>query len=170
MDRTVKLNSVEGEHTLGNRSGPGATADGRCRRTGPRRRATVAGYELVRMLGRGGMGVVWLAVERRFDRMVALKVHGSAANEAEVAQLWSEAHLAAKIGDSGIVRVHDVGYTLEGHPYYAMDFVEGTDLAALIADQAITSQRAVSIAADIAKAAGAAHAHGVVHRDLKLGT
>ncbi len=127
----------------------------------------VAGYELTRILGRGGMGVVWQATEQRFDRTVALKVHGSSASDEEVAQLWSEAHLAAKIQDPGIVRVHDVGFTLEGRPYYAMDLVEGTDLAALVADGSLTPPRALGIAADIARAAGAAHANGIIHRDLK---
>lgn len=127
----------------------------------------VAGYELTRVLGRGGMGVVWQATEQRFDRVVALKVHGSRASDEEVAQLWSEAHLAAKIQDPGIVRVHDVGFTLEGRPYYAMDLVVGTDLAALVADHSLTPPRALGIAADIARAAGAAHANGIIHRDLK---
>ena len=127
----------------------------------------VAGYELVRILGRGGMGVVWEAIEQRFDRTVALKVHGSRASDEEVAQLWSEAHLAAKIADPGVVRVHDVGFTLQGRPYYAMDLVEGTDLAALVTDGSLTPPRALAIAADIARAAGAAHANGIIHRDLK---
>jgi serine/threonine protein kinase len=127
----------------------------------------VAGYELLHVIGRGGMGIVWQAHEQRFDRQVALKVHASAASSEEVAQIWSEAHLAAKIGDPGIVRVHDVGYTLEGHPYYAMELVEGTELSARIAEGPMAPQRALVIAADIARAAGAAHAHGIVHRDLK---
>jgi serine/threonine protein kinase len=127
----------------------------------------VAGYHLLHVIGRGGMGVVWQAHEQRFDRQVALKVHGSSASSEEVAQLWSEAYLAAKIGDPGIVRVHDVGFTLEGLPYYSMELVDGTDLSARIAEGPLPPQRALTIAADIARAAGAAHAHGIVHRDLK---
>ena len=50
---------------------------------------TIEGYELRHIIGRGGMGVVWQARELRFDRTVALKVHGSDANDVEVAQLWS---------------------------------------------------------------------------------
>lgn len=126
----------------------------------------VAGYDLVRVLGRGGMGVVWEAVEHRFDRRVALKVH-SIEHLSDGDDLWSEAFVAAKIGDPGIVRVLDVGRTLGGHPYYAMELVEGTDLAAVIADGKVPPRKAVAIAADVARAASAAHEHGVIHRDLK---
>jgi len=133
----------------------------------------VAGYDLVRALGRGGMGVVWEAVEHRFDRRVAVKVHASAqhASTAEGEQqkedLWAEAFVAARIGDPGIVRVLDVGFTLDEHPYYAMELVQGTDLAGVLADGALAPRTAVGIAADIARAAAAAHEHGVIHRDLK---
>ncbi|MBX3264125.1 MAG: protein kinase [Labilithrix sp.] len=129
----------------------------------------VAGYDLVRVLGRGGMGVVWEAIEARLDRAVALKVHRSSAPEAgEPADaLWTEALVAARIGDPSIVRVLDVGYTLDARPYYAMELVHGTELGALLADGALPPRKAVDIAADMARAAAAAHRHGVVHRDLK---
>jgi serine/threonine protein kinase len=133
----------------------------------------VAGYDLIRAIGRGGMGVVWEAIEHRFDRRVALKVHAAAqhADTAAGAQqkddLWAEAFVAARIGDPGIVRVLDVGYTLDEHPYYAMELVEGTDLSGLLADGALAPRTAVGIAADVARAAAAAHEHGVIHRDLK---
>ncbi|MBS2013738.1 MAG: serine/threonine protein kinase [Deltaproteobacteria bacterium] len=129
-------------------------------------RPIVAGYDLVRVIGRGGMGVVWEALEHRFDRVVALKVH--AVNRVDEGdELWSEAFVAARIGDPGIVRVLDVGRTLEGQPYYAMELVTGTDLGAVIADGRVPARKAVAIAADIARAAAAAHEHGVIHRDLK---
>ena len=128
----------------------------------------VAGYDLVRTIGRGGMGVVWEAVEHRFDRRVALKVHtqeqqGAAARD----ELWAEAFVAARIGDPGIVRVLDVGFTLDEHPYYSMELVDGTDLAGLLADGPLAPRTAISIAADVARAAAAAHEYGVIHRDLK---
>ncbi|HSO31238.1 MAG TPA: protein kinase [Labilithrix sp.] len=128
----------------------------------------IAGYDLVRTIGSGGMGVVWEAIEHRFDRRVAVKVHGrDRPKGSERDQLWSEAIVAARIGDPGIVRVHDVGYTLQDQPYYAMELVDGSDLAALIADGPLAPRTAVGIAADIARAAAAAHEHGVIHRDLK---
>lgn len=128
----------------------------------------VAGYDLVRAIGRGGMGVVWEAIEHRFDRRVAVKVHAKERQGAdEKDELWAEAFVAARIGDPGIVRVLDVGFTVDAHPYYAMELVEGTDLAGLLADGPLAARTALSIAADVARAAAAAHEHGVIHRDLK---
>jgi class 3 adenylate cyclase len=128
--------------------------------------AGVAGYELVRVIGQGGMGVVWEAVELRFDRRVALKVHAVDCTGARD-DLFAEAFVAARIGDPGIVRVLDVGFTLDERPFYAMELVAGTDLAALLAEGKLPARRAIGIAADIARAVAAAHDHGVVHRDLK---
>jgi serine/threonine protein kinase len=140
---------------------------------GDQPKPVVAGYDLLRALGRGGMGVVWEALEHRFDRRVALKVHAAAQHADTVAgaqqkeDLWAEAFVAARIGDPGIVRVLDVGFTLDEHPYYAMELVEGSDLAGLLGDGPLAPRTAVAIAADIARAAAAAHEHGVIHRDLK---
>src|SRR4051794_27913817 len=92
----------------------------------------VPGYDLVRILGRGGMGVVWEALEHRLDRKVALKVHADEYEPEHVARMWSEARLAAKVSDPGVVAVHDYGRTLDGAPYYTMDLVDGTDLRALL--------------------------------------
>src|SRR5678815_2405595 len=86
----------------------------------------VAGYECVRLIGRGGMGVVWEAIERRLDRRVALKV---ALDTNSGAQMWSETKLAAQVNDPGVVTVIDAGQSLDGHPYYTMELVEGTDLS-----------------------------------------
>lgn len=135
----------------------------------------VAGYELVRLLGRGGMGAVWEALELKFDRRVALKVHLAPADESASAssslgapdELLREAYLAAKVDDPSIVRVHDVGLTLDGQPYFAMDFVEGSDLSALLAEGPLPAPRAIAIAVDVARAVAAAHHHGVIHRDIK---
>ena len=65
------------------------------------------------------------------------------------------------------MRVLDVGITLDEHPYYSMELVDGTDLAGVIADGALAPSTALGIAADIARAVAAAHEHGVIHRDLK---
>ena len=128
----------------------------------------IAGYDLVRAIGRGGMGVVWEAIEHRFDRRVAVKVQLGVHQDASAKdELWAEAFVAARIGDPGIVRVLDVGITLDEHPYYSMELVDGTDLAGVLADGPLAPSAAVAIAADIARAAAAAHEHGVIHRDLK---
>ncbi len=129
----------------------------------------VFGYDLVRVIGQGGMGVVWEAIEKKLDRRVALKIHREPPDSYDVTtpSVWTEALVTARIGDAGIVRVLDVGYVLDGRPYYSMDYVEGTDLATMLVDGPLPPRRAVSIAADMARAAAAAHKIGVVHRDLK---
>ena len=128
----------------------------------------LAGYDMVRAIGRGGMGVVWEAIEHRFDRRVAVKVQQVIHQTVDTKEeLWAEAFVAARIGDPGIVRVLDVGVTLDEHPYYSMELVDGTDLAGVLADGPLAPSAAVGIAADIARAAAAAHEHGVIHRDLK---
>jgi hypothetical protein len=128
---------------------------------------SVPGYTVERILGRGGMGIVWSALEHRLDRRVALKVQAASRAPERVAQMWSEARLAAKVADPGIVPVHDFGYTTDGDPFYTMDLVEGTDLRALLKEAPLPRARALELASQIASAVGAAHARGIVHRDLK---
>lgn len=138
---------------------------------GVEQKPAIAGYDMLSELGRGGMGVVWTAIEHRFDRRVAVKVHGTwlrgCDDPSDDDELWAEAFVAARIGDPSIVRVLDVGYTLDEHPYYSMELVEGSDLHSVLADGPLPPKRAVDIAADVARAAAAAHEHGVIHRDLK---
>jgi serine/threonine protein kinase len=127
----------------------------------------VAGYTLVRVIGRGGMGIVWEAFEHRLDRKVALKVQAGAEDPERVAAMWSEARIAANVSDPGVVPVHDFGHTVEGDPFYTMDLVEGTDLRALMREGPMATPRALEFASQIASAVGAAHERGIVHRDLK---
>jgi protein kinase-like protein len=127
----------------------------------------VPGYDLLRVLGRGGMGIVWEAIEHRLERHVALKVHCDDLSPERVAQMWSEARLAAKVADPGVVAVHDLGTTLDGSPYYTMDLVVGTDLRALLREGPLPQARALSLALQIARAVAAAHDRGIIHRDLK---
>lgn len=128
---------------------------------------TIPGYDLLSVIGAGAMGVVWRAREHRLDREVALKVHAGAVTPAMAMEMWSEARLTANIAHPGIVAVHDFGETLEGRPFYTMDLVAGTDLAALLKEGPLPAARALAIAGDIARAVGAAHDRGVIHRDLK---
>ncbi len=127
----------------------------------------VAGYDLLRVLGRGGMGIVWEAIEHRLERRVALKVHAGEWSATQVARMWSEARLAAQVADPGVVAVHDLGATIDGAPYYTMDLVEGTDLRAVLKDGPLPQARVLTLGSEIARALGAAHERGIVHRDLK---
>ncbi len=126
----------------------------------------VSGYEILALLGSGGMGAVYEAIELRFDRPVALKVH-KAKLDGKHNELWVEAFLAAKIVDPGIVRVHDVGFTLDGQPYYTMDLVAGSELSTIIHEGPLPARRAMEIALDVARALAVAHESGIVHCDLK---
>ncbi len=128
----------------------------------------VAGYDVGRLLGRGGMGVVWEATEHRLDRKVALKVCGGVATAGRVASLWSEACLAARIGHPGVVPVHDFGYTVEGNPYYTMDLVVGSELRALLQEGRLEIARATGDRPPARRRRpAAAHERGILHRDLK---
>lgn len=127
----------------------------------------VAGYDVTRLIGQGGMGVVWEAVDHRLGRTVALKVHADDAQQTDA--LWIEARLAAKITHPGIVPIHEVGLTVSGRPYYTMDLVEGTSLRTMMRDGPMSPRRALEITRTVAEAIGFAHARGIVHCDLKPG-
>jgi serine/threonine protein kinase len=128
---------------------------------------TIPGYDLLEVIGLGAVGVVWRAREHRLDRIVALKVHAGVVTPELAMEMWAEARLTANITHPGIVPVHDFGETLEGRPYYTMELVSGTHLGALIKDGPLPVARGLAIALEIARAVGAAHDRGVVHRDLK---
>jgi serine/threonine protein kinase len=136
---------------------------------GPGAPPRVPGYSIGRVLGKGGMGVVWEGFEHRLERKVAVKVHSGGATPERVAQLWSEARLAARIAHPGVVSVHDVGTTLDGHPYYTMDLIEGASLRAALTGGPLSPARALAIGIEIADAVAAAHERGIVHCDLKPG-
>lgn len=131
-------------------------------------RPIVAGYHIVRLVGQGGMGVVWEAIDHRLGRSVALKVHAGA-GERDAEALWLEARLAAKIVHPGIVPIHEAGVTASGEPYYTMDLVSGTSLRAALREGPMAPPRALLVARSVAEAIGFAHARGVVHCDLKPG-
>lgn len=126
------------------------------------------GHELIRELGRGGTGIVYLARQIELDRLVALKVLAAGALSGPVAEerFLREAREAAGLQHPHIAAIHEIGRH-QGQLFYSMEFIEGEDLA-LHAAQAKPALRAS--AAFVAKAARAvqhAHDHGVLHRDLK---
>lgn len=126
-------------------------------------------YRLEREVGRGGMGVVFLATDLALQRRVAVKViHPElVVNRALAARFLAEARLIARIRHPHIVAVHSAGES-EGHLYYVMDFLEGETLRQrLLRDGRLPVTVAVSIATAIADAVDAAATAGVVHRDLK---
>ncbi len=129
----------------------------------------LGGYEIIKELGRGGMGVVYQARSIAAPaQVVAVKVllAGEFASPRLRKRFEEEARLAKKLRHPNIVAVHDVG-DVDGLPYYAMDFVEGQELQELIRSKSLPIRRGVEVLVEIAKAAHHAHENGVVHRDLK---
>jgi serine/threonine protein kinase len=117
-------------------------------------------YEIVSVLGRGGMGVVYLARDTALDREVALKIFDRPPGEA------NEARLIARLEHPGIVPVHDFGELPDGRLFYAMKLVRGDRLDRWMAAGRDISER-IGVFLRVCEAVAFAHAHGVIHRDLK---
>ena len=135
----------------------------------PRIGSEVAAYRIEAVVGAGGMGVVYRALDRRLDRHVALKLlHGELSqNDQYRARFLRESKQAAAIEHPGIVPVHDAG-DASGVLYIAMRYIDGSDLGQAISREgAIAPDRALSLLAEVAGALDAAHARGIVHRDVK---
>jgi serine/threonine-protein kinase len=127
------------------------------------------GYRIDELIGRGGMGVVYRAYDLRLKRMVALKLMSRelALDERFRERFSREAELAMSLEHPNVVPVHDAG-DIDGRLYLAMRYVEGTDLRALLhVEGALEPARAVAICSEVANALDAAHANGLVHRDVK---
>jgi serine/threonine-protein kinase len=127
-------------------------------------------YRVISKLGEGGMGVVYLAEHVFIEKRVALKVLSEDfARKADlVARFMQEAKAASKIGHENIVDITDFGETASGSVFFAMEYLEGKDLAAHIRDGgAMPFARARFIMNQICRALGAAHGKGIIHRDMK---
>ena len=130
--------------------------------------ATVGPYHIIRQLGAGGMGVVWLAEDTRLNRKVALKtVKGSDAESTEGRQrLMREARAAAALNHPHIATVHDV-LDVEGNVIVVFEYVEGETLSSRLQRGPMTVAETVEVAWQLADALAAAHGQGIIHRDLK---
>jgi hypothetical protein len=129
----------------------------------------LAGYRIERVLGRGGMSVVYLARDPRLKRNVALKVLAPelAEDEGFRARFLRESQLAASLDHPNVVPVYEAGEA-DGLLYIAMRHVLGTDLKALLrAEGALAPERALTLVGQVANALDAAHERGLVHRDVK---
>ena len=137
--------------------------------TNDRDGAEVIGYRTEAVIGRGGMGVVYRAQDVRLRRTVALKVMAPelALDESFRERFMRETELATSLEHPNVVPIHDAGEA-DGHLYLVMRCVEGTDLRALLrAEGALAPDRALAIIRQVAGALDAAHARGLVHRDVK---
>lgn len=128
----------------------------------------IPGYEMIRVLGQGGMATVYLAVQESFGRPVALKVMSPhlLAQRDFAERFHSEARMVASLSHPSIITVYDVGVHAQYH-YIAMEYHTGGHLGEAIERGDIRPQRALEIGRDLAHALSFAHDNGIVHRDLK---
>jgi serine/threonine protein kinase len=125
-------------------------------------------YEILEVLGRGGMGVVYKARQKRLDRITALKMilAGAQAVGEEKARFRTEAEAVARLHHPNIVQIYEVGEQ-DGRPFLALEYVGGGSLAQHLDGKPMPSRRAAQLIQTLAQAVQHAHEHGVLHRDLK---
>lgn len=130
----------------------------------------ILGYMIENVVGAGGMGVVYLARHIRLNRPVAIKMllAGGYASPQDRERFKRESEAIAAICHPNVVQVFDAG-ECDGHPYYVMEYIEGGTLAQKLDGHPRSSRSAAADVATLARAVHAAHACGVMHRDLKPG-
>ncbi len=133
-------------------------------------RHSVPGYEILRELGRGGMGVVYQARQQGLNRLVALKMilAGDHAGSAEHDRFRREAESVAALQHPNIVQIYEIG-EVDGRPYLAFEYIEGGSLAQNLVGNPWPGVVAATLVETLARAVQFAHDRGIVHRDLKPG-
>src|SRR5687768_11596919 len=122
-------------------------------------------YELIRELGRGGMGQVFLARDTRLGRRVAMKFMTSSSKR--FTERWlAEAHATARCNHENIVSIYDPDDYL-GMPYMVLEYIEGTTLAKLMGDRRMPANRTIELIVPVVRALVRAHETNIIHRDLK---
>jgi WD40 repeat protein/tRNA A-37 threonylcarbamoyl transferase component Bud32 len=148
----------------------GGTMDGKTDPTGPALRGTSspAGFTVLEVLGRGGMGVVYKARQTKLNRLVALKMilAGGHASEGDLARFAAEAEAIARLQHPNIVQVYEVG-THEGRPFFSLEFCAGGSLDRKLSGTPLPPLEAARLVETLARATHAAHRANVIHRDLK---
>jgi serine/threonine-protein kinase len=127
-------------------------------------------YRVIRRLGEGGMGAVYLAEHVVIEKKIALKVLALelARRQDLVARFLQEARSASRIGHENVIDISDFGQSAEGYVYIAMEYLEGQDLGQVVrAEGALAWSRVRDILVQICRALRAAHDKGIVHRDMK---
>jgi serine/threonine protein kinase len=129
---------------------------------------SVPGYEIIEILGRGGMGIVFKARHLALQRIVALKMfqNWAGAGEKELSRFRAEANVIARLQHPNIVQIYDVG-DVAGRPYFVLEYVDGGNLAQHLNGTPQSIRLASQFVEVLARAVQAAHASGIVHRDIK---
>jgi WD40 repeat protein len=148
----------------------GAHGDAAAMPEAPETLPSIPGYEIEQVLGRGGMGIVYKARHLALKRTVALKMIliGRHAGRRERVRFRAEAEAVARLQHPGIVQIHEIGEQ-DGHPYCALEYIEGGTLAGRLADGPLPPADAARLVEALARAIHVAHGRNVVHRDLKPG-
>ncbi|HXT96760.1 MAG TPA: serine/threonine-protein kinase [Polyangia bacterium] len=130
---------------------------------------TIGNYRVSKLLGEGGMGVVYLAQHPVIGRKVAIKLlHAVLARDQDiVSRFFNEARAIHMIAHENIVEILDFGQTTDGQPYFIMEYLEGESLSEVVGRGAMSPDQVTVIGGQMCRALGAAHAKGIVHRDLK---
>ncbi|RYY00169.1 serine/threonine protein kinase, partial [bacterium] len=131
-------------------------------------------YKIEKEIGSGGMGVVYLATDKRLDRQVAIKVlklstgnNDSGVSETEVIERFQrEAKAVAKLSHPNIINIYDIGSD-DGLYYMVMEFVDGESVSDLIENKALDIETSINIAIQLCSALELAHESGIIHRDIK---
>ena len=131
--------------------------------------ATIGRYRVIRLLGRGGFGTVYLAQDDALRRPVAIKVPNPerVAGPEDVAVYLAEAQVLAQLDHSNIVPVYDVGRTDDGLCYVVSKYIEGTNLAERLGQGRMSFGESAELVATVAQALHHAHTRDLVHRDIK---
>ena len=127
-------------------------------------------YRVIKRIGEGGMGMVYIAEHEAIEKKLAIKVLKDqyATREDVVARFQQEAKSASRVKHEGVLEVFDFGRTEDNRFYIAMELLDGRDLAFVLEkEQRLVPMRAVRVAVQVARALAAAHGKGIVHRDLK---
>jgi eukaryotic-like serine/threonine-protein kinase len=152
---------------LGPRESPDSSSDVD-EHEAPPRLDQVAGYKILKVLGQGGMGVVYKARQRGLKRIVALKmiVAGGHQGSADLARFRSEAVAVADLQHPNIVQIYEVGED-NGHPFFSLEYVAGGSLAKKISGTPRPPREAAQLVRALADGMEYAHQRGIIHRDLK---
>ena len=128
---------------------------------------TIPGYEVTELIGRGGMGRVYRATDRRLGRTVAVKMLVDADDPELLSRFEAEAKAVASLAHPNITRLFEFARTESGIPYCVMEYIAGGTLADTLAGRPIAAQQAARILHTLTLAIQSAHAEGILHRDLK---